>query len=86
MMILDTNVISEPMNPGANPAVQNWLDRQYAETLFYPQGSALSRRAVNSSDNGGRGRQCRASQSCQYLRAESAADEVTQCRAPGAAS
>ncbi len=55
MMILDTNVISEPMKPGANPAVQNWLDQQYAETLFYPQGSALSRRTVNNSDNGGAG-------------------------------
>lgn len=34
MIILDTNVISEPMKAKANPAVQNWLDQQYAETLF----------------------------------------------------
>lgn len=34
MIILDTNVISEPMKRGANPAVQNWLDQQYSETLF----------------------------------------------------
>lgn len=34
MIILDTNVISEPMKPQGNPAVQAWLDRQVAETLY----------------------------------------------------
>ncbi|MBA3754911.1 MAG: type II toxin-antitoxin system VapC family toxin [Nitrosomonas sp.] len=34
MIILDTNVISEPMKPNSNPAVQAWLDRQTAETLY----------------------------------------------------
>jgi hypothetical protein len=34
MIILDTNVISEPMKERADPAVAAWLDRQAAETLF----------------------------------------------------
>ncbi len=34
MIILDTNVVSEPMRANANPAVRAWLDRQIAETLF----------------------------------------------------
>ena len=34
MIILDTNVVSEPMRAKANPAVQAWLDRQAAETLY----------------------------------------------------
>jgi len=34
MIILDTNVVSEPMKPNRNPAVQNWLDRQAIETLY----------------------------------------------------
>jgi len=34
MIILDTNVISEPMKPNSNPAVTAWLDRQLAETLY----------------------------------------------------
>lgn len=34
MIILDTNVLSEPMKPNSNPAVQAWLDRQTAETLY----------------------------------------------------
>lgn len=34
MIILDTNVISEPMKPNGNPAVITWLDRQLAETLY----------------------------------------------------
>jgi predicted nucleic acid-binding protein len=34
MIVLDTNVISEPMKPHANPAVQAWLDQQVAETLY----------------------------------------------------
>ena len=34
MIILDTNVVSEPMRPNGNPAVQAWLDSQVAETLY----------------------------------------------------
>jgi toxin FitB len=34
MIILDTNVVSEPMRPNGNPAVRAWLDRQLAETLY----------------------------------------------------
>ncbi len=34
MIVLDTNVVSEPMKPKGNPAVQTWLDRQAAETLY----------------------------------------------------
>lgn len=34
MIVLDTNVVSEPMKPSGNPVVQIWLDRQVVETLF----------------------------------------------------
>jgi toxin FitB len=34
MIILDTNVVSEPMKPKAYPAVRAWLDAQARETLF----------------------------------------------------
>ena len=34
MIVLDTNVVSEPMKPYGNPTVQGWLDRQVAETLY----------------------------------------------------
>jgi predicted nucleic acid-binding protein len=34
MIVLDTNVVSEPMKSNANSAVQAWLDRQVAETLY----------------------------------------------------
>ncbi len=34
MIILDTNVVSEPMRPDGNPNVLAWLDQQTAETLF----------------------------------------------------
>ncbi len=34
MIILDTNVVSEPMKRNGNPAVQTWLDQQAAETLY----------------------------------------------------
>ena len=34
MIILDTNVVSEPMKPNGNPVVQAWLDHQVAETLY----------------------------------------------------
>jgi toxin FitB len=34
MIILDTNVISEPTKPNGNALVAAWLDRQDAESLF----------------------------------------------------
>ena len=34
MIILDTNVIAEPMKTNGNPAVRNWLDEQAAESLY----------------------------------------------------
>jgi toxin FitB len=34
LILLDTNVVSEPMRLRANPRVQAWLDDQAAETLF----------------------------------------------------
>lgn len=34
MIILDTNVVSEPMKPDGDRAVQAWLDEQIAETLY----------------------------------------------------
>jgi len=34
MIILDTNVISEPLRPNGDPSVLNWLDQQDIETLF----------------------------------------------------
>lgn len=34
MIILDTNVVSEPMKPNGSASVQAWLDRQAAETLY----------------------------------------------------
>ena len=34
MIVLDTNVISEPVKPLADPAVVAWLDRQPKETLY----------------------------------------------------
>nr|VFK54985.1 MAG: hypothetical protein BECKTUN1418F_GA0071002_106115 [Candidatus Kentron sp. TUN]VFK58581.1 MAG: hypothetical protein BECKTUN1418D_GA0071000_10866 [Candidatus Kentron sp. TUN]VFK61157.1 MAG: hypothetical protein BECKTUN1418E_GA0071001_106215 [Candidatus Kentron sp. TUN] len=34
MIILDTNVVSEPMKPNGHPAVWAWLDRQAARTLY----------------------------------------------------
>ena len=34
MIILDTNVISEPLKPSPNPAVMRWLDGQDPRTLF----------------------------------------------------
>ncbi len=34
MILLDTNVVSEAMKPGPNPAVRAWLDEQAAETLY----------------------------------------------------
>ena len=34
MIILDTNVVSEPMRPEGHRGVQAWLDEQIAETLY----------------------------------------------------
>ena len=34
MIILDTNVISEPLRAGCSPKVIEWLDGQSAETLY----------------------------------------------------
>jgi predicted nucleic acid-binding protein len=34
MIILDTNVISEPLKPRADPAVVRWLDAQDSDTLY----------------------------------------------------
>ena len=34
MIILDTNVVSEPMKPAGHRGVQAWLDEQIAETLY----------------------------------------------------
>jgi len=34
MIILDTNVVSEPMKSNGSPAVQAWLDRQAVETVY----------------------------------------------------
>ncbi len=34
MIILDTNVVSEPLKPDPNPAVLQWLDKQGSATLF----------------------------------------------------
>lgn len=34
MIILDTNVISEPFKPKPDPAVMSWLDAQEPQTLY----------------------------------------------------
>ena len=34
MIIVDTNVLSEPMRADGNPAVAAWLDRQMTDTLY----------------------------------------------------
>jgi predicted nucleic acid-binding protein len=34
MIIVDTNVLSEPMRADGNPAVADWLDRQETDTLY----------------------------------------------------
>jgi toxin FitB len=34
VIVLDTNVISEPLKPAAAPMVLSWLDQQDIETLF----------------------------------------------------
>jgi toxin FitB len=35
VIILDTNVVSEPMKPNGHRGVQAWLDEQIAETLYF---------------------------------------------------
>jgi toxin FitB len=39
MILLDTNVVSEPMRQRPNRSVQDWLDAQAVETLYF---SAIS--------------------------------------------
>ena len=34
MILLDTNVVSEPLKPAGDPAVLAWLDAQAIETLY----------------------------------------------------
>ena len=34
MIVLDTNVVSEPLKPEPSPAVLNWLNAQEPQTLF----------------------------------------------------
>ena len=34
MILLDTNVISEPQRPAPNAQVLNWIDAQALETLY----------------------------------------------------
>ena len=34
MILLDTNVVSEPLRPEPNPRVIEWIDAQPLETLF----------------------------------------------------
>jgi hypothetical protein len=34
VIILDTNVVSEPLRPHGNPRVQAWLDGQAVDTLY----------------------------------------------------
>jgi predicted nucleic acid-binding protein len=34
MILLDTNVVSEPMRQRADRRAQDWLDAQAAETLY----------------------------------------------------
>jgi toxin FitB len=34
MIVLDTNVVSEPLKTDGDVAVQTWLDQQSAETLY----------------------------------------------------
>lgn len=34
MIVLDTNVLSEPMRANGDPAVADWLDRQQPDTLY----------------------------------------------------
>lgn len=34
MIVLDTNVVSEPIKHRGNPTVRAWLDQQVAETLY----------------------------------------------------
>ena len=40
MIVLDTNVLSEPLKPKPNPAVLNWLDAQAPGTLYLTKSCA----------------------------------------------
>lgn len=35
MIVLDTNVVSEPMKPVPDPRIERWLDTQLIETFFF---------------------------------------------------
>lgn len=55
MIILDTNVVSEPLKPSGNPVVESWLDQQVAETLYLTATSlAELRTGVEFLPNGNR--------------------------------
>lgn len=45
MILLDTNVVSEPWRPTPAPPVISWLDRQAVETLFLSTISVAELRA-----------------------------------------
>jgi toxin FitB len=45
MIILDTNVVSEPLKPTPSTAVLDWLDRQAPETLYLTAVSLAELRA-----------------------------------------
>ena len=34
MILVDTSVVSEPLRPGGDPRVADWLDRQASKTLY----------------------------------------------------
>ena len=38
MIVLDTNVVSEPTKPHPDPALLAWLDRQPTEALYFTSG------------------------------------------------
>lgn len=42
MILLDTNVISEPWKPAPNETVVAWLDAQTIETLFLGNNGRLT--------------------------------------------
>lgn len=41
MIVVDTNVVSEPMRPAANPAVTRWLDREAATGRLFLTATSL---------------------------------------------
>lgn len=54
MILLDTNVVSEPLRPAADPAVIAWLDEQVAETLYLSAVSIVELRYGVAALPGGR--------------------------------